>query len=213
MLSSDIFKKINENNNSYQNYNTPKFKEFEEDEYNLHHHIIPHKSYFSKNTDKQFIDEDSDLENGNIRQKMINSDDNNEEIDSEKVNISKKNSAQSNNNNQESSNFKSISNKKSYSPNHNSEDIKINFNKHENYAKRNLKSKISFNKISKKIFNHNSSSSLHKDKNLKTKESLDDNISDIANINQNNTNNSYEDSFFSSDDNEIEVNVIPKNND
>ena len=213
MLSSDIFKKINENNNSYQNYNTPKFKEFEEDEYNLHHHIIPHKSYFSKNTDKQFIDEDSDLENGNIRQKMINSDDNNEEIDSEKVNISKKNSVQSNNNNQESSNFKSISNKKSYSPNHNSEDIKINFNKHENYAKRNLKSKISFNKISKKIFNHNSSSSLHKDKNLKTKESLDDNISDIANINQNNTNNSYEDSFFSSDDNEIEVDVIPKNND
>jgi hypothetical protein len=211
MLSSDIFKKINENNNSYQNYNTPKFKEFEEDEYNLNHQIIPHKSYFSKNTNKKFIDEDSDLENGNIRQKIINSDDNNEEIDSEKENISKKNSVQSNNNNQESSNFKMISKKKSYSPNRNNEDI--NFNKHENYTKRNLKSKISFNKISKKIFNHNSSSSLHKDKNLKRKDSLDDNISDIANINQNNTNNSYEDSFFSSDDNEIEVDIIPKNND
>jgi hypothetical protein len=66
----------------------------------------------------------------------------------------------------------------------------------------NLNSKLSFNQINNKIVHLNSSTHLNKEKSPQARKSLEDNVSEIGNINQNNTKNSYKDSFFSSDVNE-----------
>ena len=194
MLSSDAFKKNDEKEINEQNYVTPKFKEFEEDEYNKHHHSIAHKSKFIKSSNKKFI-EDSEFET-DIKKKNTNN--------SEKMNIKKnlfskktsKNSVRSNHNNYESSIFKTNTVRL------NDHDIKHNLNKNDNSVEHNLNSKLSFNQINNKIVHLNSSTLLNKEKSPQARKSLEDNVSEIGNINQNNTKNSYKDSFFSSDVNE-----------
>ena len=194
MLSSDIFKKNDENEINEKNYVTPKFKVFEEDEYNKHHYSSAHKSKFNKSSNKKFI-EDSEFET-NIKKTNTNN--------SEKMNLKKKllstrsskNSLRSNHNHYESSIFKTNTFRL------NDHEIKNNFNKNYNYVEHNLNSKLSFNQINNKIVHLNSSTLLNKEKSPQARKSLEDNVSEIGNINQNNTKNSYKDSFFSSDVNE-----------
>ena len=194
MLSSDIFKKNDENEIDEKNYVTPKFKVFEEDEYNKHHYSSAQKSKFNKSSNKKFI-EDSEFET-NIKKTNTNN--------SEKMNLKKKllstrsskNSLRSNHNHYESSIFKTNTFRL------NDHEIKNNFNKNYNYVEHNLNSKLSFNQINNKIVHLNSSTHLNKEKSPQARKSLEDNVSEIGNINQNNTKNSYKDSFFSSDVNE-----------
>ena len=107
-----------------------------------------------------------------------------------------KNSVRSNHNNYESSIFKTNTVRL------NDHDIKHNLNKNDNSVEHNLNSKLTFNQINNKIFHLNSSNLLNKEKSPQARKSLEDNVSEIGNINQNNTKNSYKDSFFSSDVNE-----------
>ena len=217
ILPNDTFLHNDDNSFKHHEYLTPKFKVFDENNF---HYNNNHKSAFHKSSTVKFLHNDFDEfdEDDNVKNNKYEN--NNISLNN---NSSKKSSIESNKN-------KYLSSFKENNDNINNINNKYNYNNEINYNTHYVKSKMSFGPINHKTLEKNysnndfphykltkhSSNNLSSDLKIFSKKSMEDNISEIENdnneINKKKRKGSLDTSFFSSEDNQITDNILPNQN-